>query len=44
MTPYEEDDIAALIIAQVKLATDDTDGDGQTGRTGQANFTAQQGM
>jgi hypothetical protein len=30
--PYDEEDMASLMIAQVKVATDDHDGDGLTGR------------
>jgi hypothetical protein len=38
MIPYEEDDMAALLIAQVNVATDDTDSNGLTGRRDEVIF------
>jgi hypothetical protein len=36
--PYDEDDMASLMIAQVKVAADDHDGDGLTGRRDEIIF------
>jgi hypothetical protein len=36
--PYDKDDMASLMIAQVKVAADDHDGDGLTGRQDEIVF------
>lgn len=38
MMPHEEDDMAALLFAQVTVATDDSDGNGLTGRRDELIF------